>query len=232
MANKIKAFATNENANVLSDTELENRQELQTGFAVKSKADSALVGKLFQDTSAIAYAVGEFTAKNTGLDVSGANASALAANFESALGTFVEEKAPTPDLSNYVVKETVGQTNRLKYKNSNASGAPNTTLSLLGDNDGTSLLVTAIAKDGNTATLTLSAVSDGTGDMDGTDTKLDIQAQAIKLNGTKVATVDQIPDTSNLVTKDELAAKITASTTDLTAGSSPLATGAIYLVYE
>ena len=59
--NNIKPFATSSSANVLNDTELATRSELQTGFPFKSRADSKLVGKLMQNATAGAYAVGEFS---------------------------------------------------------------------------------------------------------------------------------------------------------------------------
>ena len=102
--NKIYPFATNSSANVLTDEELSERSQLQTGFAVKSKADSALIGKLMQNATASAYAIGEFTVKYSGSDVSGSDHLALATNFESALTEFVEQKAPSPDLSAYATK--------------------------------------------------------------------------------------------------------------------------------
>lgn len=105
--NNIKAFATGEGANVLNDTELASRSELQTGFPYKSKADSKLVGKLIQDASAGAYAVGEFSAKYGTQDVSGSDATGFATAFENALESYINEKAPTPDLSNYVEKEVI-----------------------------------------------------------------------------------------------------------------------------
>lgn len=60
------------------------------------------------------------------------------------------------------------------------------------------------------------------------------------LGGQTIATVNQIPDVSGFATKAELSAKadassvpiLTSSTTDLEAGTSPLATGTYYFVYE
>lgn len=103
--NNIKAFATGEGANVLNDTELATRSELQTGFPFKSKADSKLVGKLMQNATAGAYAVGEFSAKYGTTDVTGSDAIGFATAFESALQAYVNEKAPSPDLSIYATKE-------------------------------------------------------------------------------------------------------------------------------
>lgn len=108
--NNIKPFATSSSANVLNDTELASRSELQTGFPFKSKADSKLIGKLIQDASAGAYALGSFTVKYAETDVTGSDAEGLATNFESALTAFVSEKAPTPDLSIYATKENAALT--------------------------------------------------------------------------------------------------------------------------
>ena len=103
--NKIQAFATNSSANVLTDEALASRSELQTGFPLKSKADSALIGKLMQNATAGAYAVGEFSAKYGTTDITGSDATGFATAFESALESYIEEKAPTPDLSIYATKE-------------------------------------------------------------------------------------------------------------------------------
>ena len=108
--NNFKPFAVGEGANVLTDSELASRSELQTGFPFKSKADSKLMGKLFQDASAGAYALGSFTVKYANADVTGSDAEGLATNFESALTAFVDEKAPTPDLSIYATKENASLT--------------------------------------------------------------------------------------------------------------------------
>lgn len=103
--NNIKPFATSSSANVLNDTELASRSELQTGFPFKSKADSKLVGKLMQNATAGAYAVGEFSAKYGTTDITGSDATGFATAFESALQAYVNEKAPSPDLSSYAKKE-------------------------------------------------------------------------------------------------------------------------------
>lgn len=108
--NNIKAFATSSSANVLNDTELASRSELQTGFPFKSKADSKLVGKLMQNATAGAYAVGEFSAKYGTMDITGSDATGFATAFESALQAYVNEKAPSPDLSAYVTKENAALT--------------------------------------------------------------------------------------------------------------------------
>ena len=102
--NKIKPFATDPSANVLTDSALGERAELQTGFPLKSKADSALVGKLIQNATAGAYAVGAFTAKYNNADVEGADAEAFANSFESAVSAFIQQEAPKPDLSPYATK--------------------------------------------------------------------------------------------------------------------------------
>lgn len=103
--NKIQAFATDSSANVLTDEALASRSELQTGFPLKSKADSALIGKLMQNATAGAYAVGEFSAKYGTTDITGSDATGFATAFESALQAYVNEKAPSPDLSIYATKE-------------------------------------------------------------------------------------------------------------------------------
>nr|DAH47919.1 MAG TPA: hypothetical protein [Caudoviricetes sp.] len=103
--NNIKPFATSSSANILKDEELATRSELQTGFPYKSKADSKLVGKLMQNATAGAYAVGEFSAKYGTTDITGSDATGFATAFESALQAYVNEKAPSPDLSAYVTKE-------------------------------------------------------------------------------------------------------------------------------
>ena len=108
--NNIKPFATSSSANVLNDTELASRSELQTGFPFKSKADSKLVGKLMQNATAGAYAVGEFSAKYGSTDITGSDATGFATAFESALQAYVNEKAPSPDLSAYVTKENASLT--------------------------------------------------------------------------------------------------------------------------
>lgn len=108
--NNIKPFATSSSANVLNDTELVSRSELQTGFPFKSKADSKLVGKLMQNATAGAYAVGEFSAKYGTTDITGSDATGFATAFESALQAYVNEKAPSPDLSAYVTKENASLT--------------------------------------------------------------------------------------------------------------------------
>ena len=103
--NNIKPFATSSSANILKDEELATRSELQTGFPLKSKADSALIGKLMQNATAGAYAVGEFSAKYGTTDITGGDATGFATAFESALESYIDEKAPTPDLSIYATKE-------------------------------------------------------------------------------------------------------------------------------
>lgn len=90
---------------MLTDDALASRSELQTGFPLKSKADSALIGKLMQNATAGAYAVAEFTSKNSDSDISGNDPTGFATAFESALEIYIDEKAPTPDLSIYATKE-------------------------------------------------------------------------------------------------------------------------------
>lgn len=99
--NNIKPFATGEGANVLTDTELASRSELQTGFPFKSKADSKLIGKLIQNATAGAYAVGQFTATHQSQNVTGNDPTAFASAFQSALQAFIQQNAPAPDLSGY-----------------------------------------------------------------------------------------------------------------------------------
>ena len=108
--NNIKPFATSSSANILTDSELAGRSELETGFPYKSKADSKLIGKLVQNATAGAYAVGQLTAKYGSTDISGSDAIGFATAFETALGTFVEQKAPAQDLSPYATKENAALT--------------------------------------------------------------------------------------------------------------------------
>ena len=105
--NKFKPFATSPDANVMTDEQLASAEELSTGFKLKSKADSKLIGKLIQDTSAAAYAIGEFVVNNGGAnDVTGTNPTQLAQDFDKAVksvvsgstGTFVTESALTEKL--------------------------------------------------------------------------------------------------------------------------------------
>ena len=111
--NNIKPFATDSSANVLTDTALASRSELQTGFPLKSKADSALIGKLMQNATASAYAVGEFSAKYGTTDITGSDATGFATAFESALESYIDEKAPTPDLSDYVKNNSTSNSSLL-----------------------------------------------------------------------------------------------------------------------
>ena len=88
--NKFKPFATSPDANVMTDEQLASAEELSTGFKLKSKADSKLIGKLIQDTSAAAYAIGEFVVNNGGTnDVTGTNATQLAQDFDKAVKSVV-----------------------------------------------------------------------------------------------------------------------------------------------
>lgn len=88
--NNFKPFATSPDANVMTDEQLASAGELQTGFKLKSKADSKLIGKLIQDTSAAAYAIGEFVVNNGGAnDVTGTNATQLAQDFDKAVKSVV-----------------------------------------------------------------------------------------------------------------------------------------------
>ena len=99
--NYIKPFAISSTANVLSDAGLAERQELQTGFILKSKADSKLIGKLIQNATAGAYAVGQFTATHQSQNVTGNDPTTFASAFQSALQAFIQQNAPAPDLSGY-----------------------------------------------------------------------------------------------------------------------------------
>jgi X-X-X-Leu-X-X-Gly heptad repeat protein len=58
-----------------------------------------------QNATAGAYAVGEFSAKYGTTDITGSDATGFATAFESALESYIDEKAPTPDLSIYATKE-------------------------------------------------------------------------------------------------------------------------------
>lgn len=87
--NNIKPFATSSSANILKDEELATRSELQTGFPFKSKADSKLVGKLMQNATASAYAVGQFSAKYGTTDITGSDATGFATAFETAIKNII-----------------------------------------------------------------------------------------------------------------------------------------------
>ena len=88
--NNFKPFATSPDANVMTDEQLASAEELSTGFKLKSKADSKLIGKLIQDTSAAAYAIGEFVINNGGAnDVTGTNPTQLAQDFDKAVKSVV-----------------------------------------------------------------------------------------------------------------------------------------------
>ena len=99
--NKFKPFATSPDANVMTDEQLASAEELSIGFKLKSKADSKLIGKLIQDTSAAAYAIGEFVVNNGGTnDVTGTNATQLAQDFDKAVKSVV-----TGSSGNFVTSE-------------------------------------------------------------------------------------------------------------------------------
>lgn len=108
--NYIKPFATDSSANVLTDTTLATRSELQTGFLLKSKADSALIGKLIQNATVGSYALGEFAAKHGTTDVTGTDATGFATAFETSLKSFVNTEAPAPDLAPYLTKTEASTT--------------------------------------------------------------------------------------------------------------------------
>ncbi len=104
MANLIKPFATNADASVMSDAELANAPELKSGFITKSKADSRLIGKLIQNTTAVSYAVGEFISANASVDVNPASPQAIASNLSVAMQKFVSDNAPQTDISGLQTK--------------------------------------------------------------------------------------------------------------------------------
>lgn len=104
MANYIKPFATNPNASVMTNDELANADELKRGFIPKSKADSRLIGKLIQNSTAGAYVLGEFTSSVGGVDVDPSNATTFSSDFQNALKTYITRHAPQSDLSGYQLK--------------------------------------------------------------------------------------------------------------------------------
>lgn len=104
MANYIKPFATNPDASVMTNDELANADELKRGFIPKSKADSRLIGKLIQNSTAGAYVLGEFTSSVGGVDVDPSNATTFSSDFQNALKTYITRHAPQPDLSGYQLK--------------------------------------------------------------------------------------------------------------------------------
>lgn len=101
--NKIKPFATSGSANVMTDEELGSAAELSTGFKLRSKADSRLIGKLIQNASAAAYAVGKFTADNSEGTITGTDAEGFATNFNAAIKKVVTETAG--EAGDYVTSE-------------------------------------------------------------------------------------------------------------------------------
>ena len=94
MANYIKPFATNPDASVMTNDELANADELKRGFIPKSKADSRLIGKLIQNSTAGAYVLGEFTSSVGGVDVDPSNATTFSSDFQNALKTYITRHAP------------------------------------------------------------------------------------------------------------------------------------------
>lgn len=106
--NNIKPFATGKDANILTDVELASRSELQTGFVPKSKADSALIGKLIQNATAGSAALGDYIATKTQQDVSASDTN-LATKLESAITAHIQAEAPRQDLSGYATKSEVTQ---------------------------------------------------------------------------------------------------------------------------
>lgn len=101
--NKIKPFATSGSANVMTDEELGSAEELSTGFKLRSKADSRLIGKLIQNASAAAYAVGKFTADNSDGTITGIDAEGFATNFDTAIKKVITET--TGEAGDYVTSE-------------------------------------------------------------------------------------------------------------------------------
>lgn len=101
--NKIKPFATSGSANVMTDEELGSAEELSTGFKLRSKADSRLIGKLIQNASAAAYAVGKFTADNSDGTITGTDAEGFATNFDTAIKKVITETAG--EVGDYVTSE-------------------------------------------------------------------------------------------------------------------------------
>ena len=116
--NKIQAFATDSSANVLTDEALATRSEMQTGFPTGSKANSALVGKLIQNATAGAYAVAEFTAKNSDSDISGNDPTGFATAFEN---TIKELASASVDLSNYTGDVILSKTQSVTVEEFNIS---------------------------------------------------------------------------------------------------------------
>ena len=101
--NNIKPFATSGSANVMTDVELSSAEELSTGFKLRSRADSRLIGKLIQNASAAAYAVGKFTADNSDGTITGTDAEGFATNFDAAIKKVVTETAG--EAGDYVTSE-------------------------------------------------------------------------------------------------------------------------------
>ena len=110
MANYIKPFATNPDASVMTNDELANADELKRGFIPKSKADSRLIGKLIQNSTAGAYVLGEFTSSVGGVDVDPSNATTFSSDFQNALKTYITRHAPQSDLSGYLSKSEASTT--------------------------------------------------------------------------------------------------------------------------
>lgn len=110
MANYIKPFATNPDASVMTNDELANADELKRGFIPKSKADSRLIGKLIQNSTAGAYVLGEFTSSVGGVDVDPSNATTFSSDFQNALKTYITRHAPQSDLSGYQLKTEASST--------------------------------------------------------------------------------------------------------------------------
>lgn len=114
MANYIKPFATNPDASVMTNDELANADELKRGFIPKSKADSRLIGKLIQNSTAGAYVLGEFTSSVGGVDVDPSNATTFSSDFQNALKTYITRHAPRSDLSGYQLKTEAASTYETK----------------------------------------------------------------------------------------------------------------------
>lgn len=78
--NYFKKFATGKDANVYSNEELEKAPELVNGLPFGKIADSKLLGKLFQNSSTVDYAIGELVRKSLGVDANPKEPEVFASN--------------------------------------------------------------------------------------------------------------------------------------------------------
>ncbi len=78
LMNNLRPFATNPYSNIFSDDQLASAPELENGFVRKNVVDSALVGKLFANNSAAAYAVGQLISDVLNVDVTSDDYQAIA----------------------------------------------------------------------------------------------------------------------------------------------------------